>query len=136
MGRIVASVTIESLFGSKKSMRCDALVDTGASHLTLPSAWKDRLGELETIRTVDLETATQSTVPGEVCGPVKIEVEGFKPVFGEVLFVNMEPDDGLYEPHLGYLPLESCQAAVDMLGHRLVHSEENGFEVGAGITYA
>ncbi len=102
-------------------MRCDALVDTGASHLTLPSAWKDRLGELETIRTVELETATQSTVSGEVCGPVKIEVEGFRPVFGEVLFVEKEPEDGLYEPLLGYVPLESCQAAVDMLGHRLIH---------------
>ena len=121
MGRIVTSVTIESLFGSKKSMRCDALVDTGASYLTLPNAWKDRLGELETIRTVELDPATQATVSGEVCGPVKIEVEGCLPVFGEVLFVEIEPEDGLYEPLLGYLPLESCQAAVDMLGHRLVH---------------
>src|SRR5258708_2616517 len=120
MGRIVTSVTIESLFGSKKSMRCDALVDTGASHMTLPTAWRDRLGELETIDTVELETADQSTISGEICGPVKIEVEGFRPVFGEVLFIEMEPQDGLYEPLVGYLPLESCQAAVDMLGHRLV----------------
>ena len=121
MGRIVASVTIQGLLGSKQSMRCDALVETGASYLTLPSAWKSRLGELETIRTVDLETATQTTVSGEVCGPVKIEVEGFSPVFGEILFVDMEPEDGLYEPLLGYLPLEACPAAVDMLGYRLVH---------------
>src|SRR5258708_23819508 len=80
MGRIVTSVTIESFFGSKKSMRCDALVDTGASHMTLPTAWRDRLGELETIETVELETADQSTIRGEICGPVRIEVEGFRPV--------------------------------------------------------
>jgi hypothetical protein len=132
MGRIVASVIVQSLLGSKCSMRCDALVDAGASHLTLPTAWKDRLGELETIRTVDLETATQSTVSGEVCGPVRIEVEGFMPIFGEVLFIEMEPEDGLYEPLLGYLPLQACQAAVDMLGHRLVHVKRMDLRSGSG----
>ncbi len=45
---------------------------------------------------------------------------GLPSSFGEVLFIDMEPQDGLYEPFVGYLPLESCQAAVDMLGHRLV----------------
>jgi hypothetical protein len=33
----------------------------------------------------------------------------------------MEPEDGVYEPLLRYLPLEACQAAVDMLGHWLVY---------------
>jgi hypothetical protein len=33
----------------------------------------------------------------------------------------MTPENGDYEPLLGYLVLESSQAAVDMLGHRLVH---------------
>lgn len=102
-------------------MRCDALVDTGVSHMTLPTAWKDRLGGLETIDTIEVETANQTTIRGEICGPVSIEIEGFRPVYGEVLFIEMEPQDGIYEPLIGYLPLESCQAAVDMLGHRLVH---------------
>ena len=39
----------------------------------------------------------------------------------EVMFVDMQPDDGVYEPLIGYLVLEQCQAAVDMLGHRLIH---------------
>jgi predicted aspartyl protease len=121
MGRIIASVTVGNLAGSKGSIRLNALVDTGASHLTLPAAWRDRLGEMQMSRPVSLETATQSTVSGEVCGPVKIEVEGFPAISGEVLFLEMEPEDGVYEPLLGYLPLEACQAAVDMLGHRLVH---------------
>lgn len=34
--------------------------------------------------------------------------------------VDMEPDDGEYEPLLGYLVLEQCGAAVDMIGHRLI----------------
>jgi hypothetical protein len=32
----------------------------------------------------------------------------------------MEPANGEYEPLIGYLILEQSQAAVDMLGHRLV----------------
>ena len=43
------------------------------------------------------------------------------PVYGEVLFRDMQPADGICEPLLGYIVLEQCQAAVDMLGLRLVH---------------
>ena len=56
-------------------------------------------------------------------GPVRIQIEGFPMVFGEVLFVDMHPSDGIYEPLLGYIPLEQSQAAVDMLGHRLIHAK-------------
>jgi hypothetical protein len=37
------------------------------------------------------------------------------------MFVEMQPEDGIYEPLLGYLILEQSQAAVDMVGHRLMH---------------
>ncbi len=121
MGRIIASVTIKNAVDVAHSLRCDALVDTGAAYLTLPSAWKERLGVLEQIRTVDLEIATQEVVQGSICGPVRIEIEGFPPTFGEVLFVDMAPRDGGYEPLIGYITLEQSQAAVDMLGHRLIH---------------
>ena len=89
--------------------------------MVLPSAWRDRLGGLEEIQTIELETATQASVSGVVCGPVRIQIEGFRPIFTEVIFLDMEPDDGEYEPLIGYIVLEQCQAAVDMLGHRLVH---------------
>jgi hypothetical protein len=120
MERIVASVKIANVAEDSKSLRCDAQVDTGASFMVLPSAWKDRLGNLETISTVELETAAQETVVGEVCGPVRIQIEGFRPIFGEVLFVEMKPADGEYEPLIGYIVLEQSQVAVDILGHRLV----------------
>ncbi len=84
MGRITASVRIENVADSSKSIRCDALVDTGASHLVLPSAWKDRLGELELIETIQLQTATQDCVSGEIWGPVKIQIEGFRHIYNEV----------------------------------------------------
>src|SRR5438046_2613694 len=116
VGRIVASVTIQNVLSPEKSFRCDALVDMGAGHMTLPSAWRDQLGEIRTIERGLVETATQSTIPGEICGPAEIQVEGFRPVMGEVLFVDMEPIDGFYEPLIGYLVLEAIPVAVDMLG--------------------
>ena len=121
MGRLIASVTIENLLDASKSLRCDALVDTGASHMVLPRAWQERLGELQPFGTVDVETTTQAIVPGEVYGPVKIQVEGFRPISTEVLFVDMEPEDGVYEPLIGYIPLEQSQIAVDVVGQRLLH---------------
>lgn len=121
VGRIISSLTIDNLLEPGTTLRCEALVDTGASHLVLPMAWKDRLGNLELIRTVDLETADQSLIQGQICGPVRIRIEGFPPIHGEVLFIEMEPDDGQYEPLLGYIPLEQSSAAIDRLAHRLLH---------------
>ena len=46
MGGTVASVKIENLTNQNARIRCDALVDNGASYMVLPEAWRDRLGEL------------------------------------------------------------------------------------------
>jgi len=121
MGRIIASVTVHSLADTSRSIRCDALVDTGVAYMVLPSAWRDRLGELEEIETVELETATRDIITGVICGPVRIQIEGFRPIYNEVLFIDMSPEDGVFQPLIGYLVLEQSQAAVDMLGHRLIH---------------
>jgi len=121
MGRIVASVRIDNPADPSMMLRCDALVDTGAAHLVLPAAWRERLGNLDVVDTIALETATQEVVRGQVCGPVRIQIEGFRPIYNEVVFLEMTPEDGTYEPLLGYIVLEQSQAAVDMLGHRLVH---------------
>jgi len=120
MGRIVASVRIDNASDFSKGLRCDALVDTGASLMVLPSVWKDRLGVLEATTEVEVETATRETVRAQVCGPVRIQIEGFRPIFNEVAFVEMKPANGEYEPLIGYIVLEQSQAGVDMLGHRLV----------------
>ena len=88
VGRIVASVTIENAADLSKALRCDALVDTGASLMVLPSGWKDRLGNLNFSSEIEVETATQETVIAEVCGPVGIQIEGFRPILNEVAFVE------------------------------------------------
>jgi len=121
MERIVAFVTVENPFDPEKRIECDALVDTGASHMILPVAWRGRLGELKQLGEVDLEMANQTPLRGLVCGPVQIQIEGFRAVFSEVVFVDMRPEDGQYEPLIGYIVLEQAQAAVDMIGHRLIH---------------
>lgn len=121
MGRIVCQAKIENAINGHEGFKFSALVDTGTSHLTLPLAWKDRLGEFRSFRHVELETANQSKISGEMAGPVQIQIEGFPAIYGEVLFVDMEShEDGSYEPLMGYLVLEASQAGVDILGHRLV----------------
>jgi len=120
VGRIVASVTIENAADLSKVLRCNALVDTGASHMVLPIGWKDRLGPLESTRTIHLENATQEILTGEVCGPVRIQIEGFPAIHSEVSFVEMKLEEGEYEPLIGFIVLEQSQAGVDILGHRLV----------------
>ena len=120
VGRIVTPVRIENALDASTHLLFDALVETRASHVVLPAAWKDRLGALASTQSVNLETATQDTVKAEICGPVKVQIEGFRPIHTEVLFVEMHPADGVYEPLLGCIALGQSQAAVDMLGHRLV----------------
>ena len=119
MRRIVTSVIVENV-PATHVVRIDALVDTGAGYLTLPMAWKERFGAFALEEEVTLQTATQQVVGGTVCGPALVRIEGFRPVHGEVLFVDMEPEEGEYEPLLGYIPLEQCGAAVDLIGHRLL----------------
>ena len=53
-------------------------------------------------------------------GRVLLRMERFRPVQTEVLFTDMDPTDGRYEPLIGYIPLEQAQAVVDLVGHRLV----------------
>ncbi len=93
----------------------------GPLTLHFPPPGADRLGDLQEFGVVELETATQRVVTGTACGPVRVQIEGFRAIVTEVLFVEMQPEDGTYEPLIGYIVLEQSQAAVDMFGHRLVH---------------
>lgn len=121
MGRIITTLRIANTNDDAKSILCDALVDTGASHVVLPSEWKERLGELQFLEEVEFEAANQTKGKGEILGPVRIQVGNFRAVFDEILFIDMEKNqEGEYEPLVGYTVLEKIPVAVDMLGHRLV----------------
>ena len=120
MGCIAAQVRITNALDPSHEIRCDALVDTGAISLVLPKAWRDRLGTLGSFQAEEFETADQRTVSGEIAGPVQIQVEGFRSIYDEVVFFDMQPVEGHYEPLIGYVVLEKSKAVVDMMGHRLV----------------
>jgi len=120
MGRITTSVTVGNFSEPEHELRFDALIDTGAYCLTLPRAWRDRLGALPISRSVELETADHRVVSGEICGPVVIRIAGFDAIVGELLFVEMESEDGRYEPLVGYVTLEQSGIAVDVVHHRLL----------------
>lgn len=59
----------------------------------------------------------------EVSGPVRIQIEGFRPIFREVSFADLSNDGGDCEVLIGHLVLAQSQAAVDIFGHRLVRIE-------------
>jgi len=120
MGRILTHVTIVNALDPAREITCQALVDTGAWGLMLPRAWKEQLGTLQVGRTVEMLTADQRVVSGEVCGPVTIQIEGFEPVWSEVTFVDMELEGGRYRPLLGYTVLEQAGLAADPVGGRLL----------------
>lgn len=122
MGRIVAQLKLTNFADASKSLSLSALIDTGAAYITLPKAWQDSLGDVEQLAEIDVEMADQSTKRGCLCGPVRAKLGEFRPTMAEILFLDMEADeDGEYEPLVGYIALEQAGAAVDMLGHRLVH---------------
>ena len=121
MGRIVAQVELTNPIDTEISITFSAFVDTGAGALVLPSSWKSRLGKFANEEKVEFLLANNETVLGVACGPVGIRIEGFRKIFNEAMFMDMEPgDDGDYQPLLGYVILEQAKVAVDMVGHRLV----------------
>jgi len=121
MGRIIAQTTITNRLDGDKSIQCGMLVDTGAGALILPRSWKDRLGNFLRSEPVQLLLANQEVIRGEACAPVEIKIDGFRPIWNEVVFLDSETEaEDDFEPLLGYVILEQAQAAVDMLGHRLV----------------
>jgi len=120
MGRISVTVTIANFAQHERRIETRALIDTGAYCLTLPSAWRDRLGKLGGSRRIKLEMADHRVMEGDVCGPVTIRIHEFAAFFGEVLFMDMQPVDGEYEPLVGYIALEQAGIAVDMVSHRLM----------------
>ena len=121
VGRIVVQTRVTNLFDEDKSIECGMFVDTGAGPLILPAAWKERLGRFKRSEAVELLMANREVVRGEACWPVEVQIEGFRPVSNEVIFVDRKPEENAeHEPLLGYVILGQAPAAVDMLGHRLV----------------
>lgn len=120
MGRVIVQVRVSNPMDPKFEITFDALVDTGAGPLVLPTAWRERLGKLLTTQRTEVELADQQIVEAEVSGPVEIQLEKFRTTYDEVVFLDMKPSNGHYEPLVGHLVLQKSLVAVDMVGHRLI----------------
>src|SRR5437016_14153145 len=131
-GRILTHGTIGNALDPAREISCEALVDRGAGRLRLPRAWKERLGAFQMTRTVEMVTADQRVVSGEVCGPVTIRIEGCEPVSSEVTFVDMELEGGRYRPLLGYTVLEQAGPAADPVGGRLLKIPHMDLKAASG----
>jgi hypothetical protein len=99
------SVNIENVRDVGKSLRCDALVDTDVSLMVLPAACKHRLGKLESSGIIVLQTGNRGKMKAEACGPVRIQIEGFRPIHTEVVFVDVNSDVGEFKPLIGNIVL-------------------------------
>ena len=88
-------------------------------------AWKKDLGKLEITEHTVMELANQKTLKAQICGPVRVKLESFAPVYTDVIFIDMVPnDDGLFEPLVGCIVLEQSQVTIDMINHVLVKGKK------------
>lgn len=133
MGTVIVSARVENLFDlyevkqgrlSTDAVRAvdidDALVDTGATLLSLPSRLIEQLG-LSVVRERTARTVA-GTVKLRIYSVVRLTVQG-RDVTTEVCEV---PDD--CPPLIGQIPLEGLDFVVDLAGQRLIGNPEHGGE--------
>jgi predicted aspartyl protease len=133
MGRVVVTAKIENLGDILDCSRGrltpdqirdveipDALVDTGATFLSMPRRLIDRLGLRQT-RTRKARTAGGSR-EFHIYEPVQLTVQG-RDCIAEVADL---PDD--CPVLIGQLPLEVLDFVVDLAGQKLIGNPEHGGE--------
>ncbi len=133
MGKVLVTAKIENLEDlfavSKGALKpeqvrsvevTDALVDSGASTLSLPKRLIAQLG----LHAFDVRPARTSGGPAmlRMCGTVKLTVQG-RVWRGDVLEL---PDD--CPALIGQIPLESLDFVVDLQGQRLIGNPAHGGE--------
>ena len=133
MGKVLVTAKIENLHDLFKVQQgilkpeevrsvevTDALVDTGATTLSMPKRLIDQLG----LQPFDQRRARTSggSVMLQMYGIVQLTVQG-RVWRGDVLEI---PDDCL--PLIGQIPLESLDFVVDPQGQRLIGNPAHGGE--------
>ena len=96
-----------------EQIECEALVDSGAAELALPSELIDRL-KLESLGTVQVYTADGSQHEYRVFGIVELEVQGR---VCQVRVIEL-PDEA--QPLLGAIPLEEMDWHISPLHKKLL----------------
>jgi clan AA aspartic protease len=130
MGRVVVEITVQNLEDRERadrgelapekvrSIKTEALVDSGASMLCMPESMIEKLG-LKFHRTRDSRTVG-GILTLNVYSGAQVDVQG-RVVTEEVLGL---PDDR--QVLLGQLPLERLDYWIDIVNHKLVGNPEHG----------
>jgi predicted aspartyl protease len=134
MGRVTCEAKVENAIDSARARAgelpadavrtvhiTDALVDTGASTLALPTSMLRQLG-LNIPITTKRSRNTTGEYQANVYGPVRLWIGD-----RDITLDALEVDDGC-PVLIGQLPLEHLQLVVDMTNHRLAKSPANGGE--------
>jgi predicted aspartyl protease len=105
----------------RRVMVTDALVDTGAAYLALPTSMIRQLGFTAPIRTRTTRNTT-GEYEANIYGPVRLTING-RDCSTDVA----EVADGC-PVLIGQLPLETFDLVVDMANHRLIGNPAHGGE--------
>jgi predicted aspartyl protease len=133
IGRVLVTAKIENLFDVENRERGllpadqvrtvevrDALVDTGATILSMPKQLIDRLG-LHPVRTRQARTSAGPTTV-QVYGTVRLTIQGRDCPSD----VSELPDD--CPVLIGQVPLELLDFVIDPIGQRLIGNPAHGGE--------
>jgi predicted aspartyl protease len=133
MGKVITAAKIENLddlfsvdkgFLKPEQVRAievtDAMVDTGATTLSLPKRYIQQLG-LRSVRTRKARTIRGSTTL-QMYGTVRLTIQGRNGVC-DVIEI---PDD--CPVLIGQIPLELLDFVVDPIGQRLIGNPDHGGE--------
>jgi clan AA aspartic protease len=133
MGKVIVTAKLENLndlFNVKQGLIppenarsveiTDALVDTGASTLSLPKRLVSQLG-LDPLRTRQARTSA-GLVTLQLYGTVRLTIQG-REWTGDVVEI---PDD--CPTLIGQMPLEGLDFVVDPMGQRLIGNPAHGGE--------
>jgi clan AA aspartic protease len=133
MGKVIVTAKVENLedmYAAKRGLIpadkvrsleiADALVDTGASTLSLPKRLISQLG-LDPLRTRQARTSA-GPVTLQMYGAVRLTIQG-RDWSGDVVEI---PDD--CPVLIGQMPLEGLDFVVDPAGQRLIGNPAHGGE--------
>lgn len=134
MGRVTCLVKVENALDAARARMgeisadavrsvqvSDALVDTGASTLALPTSMLRQLG-FDTPTSTRRSRNTTGVYEAKLYGPVRLTIFD-----RDITLDALEVDDGC-PVLIGQIPLEHLQLVVDMTNHRLDKSPANGGE--------
>lgn len=106
MGKVIEKIKITNLFDSTKSMEVEAIVDTGATMLTLPEDMVNELG-LNKVEEVKVKYANNHIETKGIYGVVRLELKGRMGDF-DVLAENVGS-----QPLIGQIELERLDLIID-----------------------